>query len=68
MKRSVAIACPVRDRYSRRPANAAQRRTLAYLSRTAGMEEPRVYWSHQASDAIDRLEQMVREPTLGPMG
>ncbi len=25
-------------------------------------------WSHQASDAIDRVLKALREPTLGPMG
>jgi hypothetical protein len=30
----------------------------------AGIEMPIVRWAHQASDAITRLEGIVRQPTL----
>jgi hypothetical protein len=34
----------------------------------AGVETPGVFWSHDASKVIDRLESYVRQPTLGLMG
>lgn len=63
--RSPRIPSP---RFERRPASRAQRYRIAELARLAEMETPRVFWSHDASKVIERLERMVREPTLGPMG
>lgn len=57
---SAAFRKAERVRQQRRPANAAQKRTVAYLARTAEMEIPRVFWSSDANE--------VRQPTLGPMG
>jgi hypothetical protein len=56
-----------RKRQLRRPATAKQRHRIAKLAAEVGMEIPHVYWRTDASTVIERLEQMVRQPTLGPM-
>jgi hypothetical protein len=50
-----------------KPVTAAQTRTLGRLARIAGVEMPVCRWSSEASDAIDRMETVARQPTLGPM-
>jgi len=41
-----------------------QRHRLVELSSQVGIEPPRVYWSTDASDAITRLEGMLKQPML----
>ena len=62
--RSAAFNRAERTRRRSRPATARQTRTLAGLCKTAGIEMPVCRWSHQASDAIDRVLKAIREPTL----
>lgn len=62
--RSGAFTRAERRRQKHRPVTAPQTRTLARLCKTAGIEMPVCRWSHQASDAIDRVLQLIREPTL----
>lgn len=64
--RAFLVAEQARRRF--KPVSAPQRGTLARYSRMAGIELPIVRTSTQASDAISRLEKIVRQPTLGPMG
>jgi hypothetical protein len=56
------------ERRRRYAASRAQRQRIAELSEMAGIERPRVFWAHDADKVIERLESMVREPTLGAMG
>jgi hypothetical protein len=56
-----------RTRRLRKPVSRPQRDTIDYLAGTAGIETPIVRWGNEASDAIDRLLTVVRQPTLGPM-
>jgi hypothetical protein len=56
------------ERPRRWAASLAQRRRIEDLAAMAGVEMPRVLWSQDADEVIDRLERMVREPTLGAMG
>jgi hypothetical protein len=56
------------ERPRRWPASRAQRGRIAVLAAEAGIEPPLgVFWSHDASKVINRLEAYIREPTLGPM-
>lgn len=55
------------ERPRRFAASRAQHREVAELAGKAGIEKPRVFWSHDAVKAIERLERIVREPSLGPM-
>lgn len=64
MKRSAPFIAAERTRRLRWPATPAQRHRLAALARQARIEPPQVYWSCDASDAIDRLESILREPML----
>jgi hypothetical protein len=61
---SAAFTRAERTRRRSQPVSAPQRRKLAYLARIAEIEMPVVHWAHQASDAIERLEGIVRQPTL----
>ncbi len=65
--RSAAFLAAERTRRFRRSPTAPQRNTIAHLAGIAEIETPTVRWSNEASDAITRLEAIVREPTLGPM-
>jgi hypothetical protein len=56
-----------RGRRIKRPASAAQRHEIVRLAHIAGIETPRVFWSHDASKVIGQLESIARQPTLGPM-
>lgn len=56
------------ERPRRWAASRAQRQRIADLAAMAGVERPVVVWSKDADEVIDRLERMVREPTLGAMG
>lgn len=51
-------------RRSRRPASAKQRHRLNALSKQAGLEPPRIYWSCDATDVIKRLESYLAQPML----
>jgi hypothetical protein len=57
-----------RARRRHKSVSPEQRRHLKRLSLKAGIEMPKVYSRAQATDAITRLEEMRRQPTLGPMG
>lgn len=57
-----------RARRTRLPATARQRHRIAALAAAIGMELPQVYWRSDASKVIERMESMLRQPTLGPMG
>ena len=61
---SPAFIAAERAGRTRRPASAAQRHKLVGLAKRAGVEVPRVYWSCDASDAIERLEKRMRQPML----
>jgi hypothetical protein len=50
-----------------RSPTPAQTRALVRRSGEAGIEVPRVRTKAQASDALTRLENLLRTPTLGPM-
>jgi hypothetical protein len=68
VNRSAAFNTAERARRRFVPAAAPQRSKIAYLSRTGGIEEPiGVRTSSQASKVLNRLEAIVRQPTLGPM-
>lgn len=47
-----------------RPATFAQRRYLTYLADLAGVEHPDVSTFLEATEAIDRLQLHLRQPTL----
>jgi hypothetical protein len=51
-----------------KPVNAAQTRKLGRLARIADVEMPVCRTWDQASDAIDRMDTVARQPTLGRMG
>lgn len=53
-----------RARQDRELATAEQRRYLRALAKRVGIEPPEVSWRGQASDAITKLEQRLRQPTL----
>jgi len=57
-----------RNRRRYKPVNTGQTRKLARLARIAGVEMPVCRYSHEASDAIDRMATVARQPTLGRMG
>jgi hypothetical protein len=57
-----------RTRQLRTKATAPQRHRLAELAKQVGMETPRVFWSCDASDAIERLESILRQPVLEGFG
>ena len=62
---SLAFIKADRSRRHRKPVSAKPRRYLERLSARAGLDEvPAVAWSDQASDAITRLEQRLRQPAL----
>jgi hypothetical protein len=62
--RSAAFLEAERARRANRLPSDRQRRTLALLSRRAGIEMPEVRWRSEASDAITRLERLLRQPIL----
>jgi hypothetical protein len=61
---SPAFLAAERSRKSFRPASPAQRKHLKRLARRAGVELPRVRRSDEATDAITRLEDRIRQPML----
>jgi hypothetical protein len=68
VKRSQAFLAAERARRSRPLATPRQRSCIAALSREAGIEVPKVHWARDASDAIDRLKSILREPMLEGFG
>lgn len=66
MSRAARTAFLKADRARRNhiPVSVEQRRHLKRLSLKAGVEMPRVYSMGQATDAITRLEEMLRQPVL----
>lgn len=62
--RSAAFLKAERKRRSQLAVSSDQRRTLKRLSLKAGVEMPRVYSMKEASDAIDRLQGHLTQPTL----
>lgn len=62
--RSPAFAAAERARKSFQPVSAVQHRTLASLSRRAGIELPRVRTKKQASDALTRLGALLIQSQL----
>jgi hypothetical protein len=49
----------------RRPASKRQRYRIAELAKEVGIEVPvGVFWAHDASKLIDRLELLVRQPSF----
>jgi hypothetical protein len=61
---SAAFVKANRARRYRRGATADQRRHIERLANRAGIEPPRVAWSDQATDVINRLEHHLRQPAL----
>jgi len=51
-------------RFIRRPAGVAEHQRAAELANELGMEKPAFFWSHDAQEAIERMEAMVRQPVL----
>lgn len=66
--RSAAFIRAERKRRHFKAVGAGQTRKLARLARIAGVEMPVCYSWNEASDAIDRMATVARQPTLGPMG
>jgi hypothetical protein len=61
---SPAFKAAERARKNFRPVSAPQRKTLASLSRRAGVELPQVRTKAQAGDALDRLKLFLTQPQL----
>lgn len=65
---SAAFQRAERKRRNSSTPSEGQTRKLARLARIAGVEMPECTWSHEASDAIDRMHAIATQPTLGRMG
>jgi hypothetical protein len=61
---SPAMRKAERARKRFRPVSAPQRKTLARLSKRAGIELPEVRTKAQAGDALDRLKSFLTQPQL----
>jgi hypothetical protein len=62
--RSPAFLHAERTRRRNRLPSDRQRDRLEILARRAGIEVPVVRWRSEASDAIERLEQLLHQPAL----
>lgn len=62
---SAAFVSAERSRRYRKGTTPAQRRRLEQLAGQLGIEVPAVAWRDEASDAITRLERLLRQPALG---
>jgi hypothetical protein len=62
---SLAFLKAERARRYRKGVTHKQRRTLERLARLTGVEVPQVAWRDEASEAITRLENRLRQATLG---
>ena len=51
-------------RFIRTPASVADHRKAGELAKELGIEKPTFFWSHDAQEAIERMEAMVRQPVL----
>jgi hypothetical protein len=61
---SLAFLKAERKRRYRKGVTDEQRRHLERLARRNGIEVPQVAWRDEASEAITRLENRLRQPAL----